>query len=135
MHLCRGMSETVGEVSPTALVNRCVPLHFERLPNCLPKRVHKFKLSLTVKSIFTDLIGKKWILIVVLSIWREGASAGNSDVNSTRKSWKSNFILVHYFLKTARVRCKGCFSHFIAVESRESPAKKVGSEGREIVLS
>lgn len=135
MHLYRDMSETVGEVSPTALVNRCVPLHFERLPNCLPKRVHKFKLSLTVKSIFTDLIGKKWILIVVLSIWREEVSAENSDANSTRKSRESNFILVHYFLKTARVRCKGCFSHFITIECRDSPAKRIGSEGREIVLS
>lgn len=55
-----------GPRSTTALVTRCVPLNSKTLPNCLPKRVHKFKLSLTVKQIFTDLIGKKWILIVAL---------------------------------------------------------------------
>lgn len=34
-----------GPRSTTALVTRCVPLNSKTLPNCLPKRVHKFKLT------------------------------------------------------------------------------------------
>lgn len=39
--------------------------NFERLPDCFPKRVCEFKLSLSNCLIFTDLMGlKKWILTV-----------------------------------------------------------------------